>query len=83
MSDLRAVAEELGFTEVRTLLQSGNLVFEAKGKRAALERALEAALKRQRGIETDFLVRSAKEWRRSSRPIRFPTRQSASRAACW
>ena len=61
MSDLRAVAEGLGFTNVRTLLQSGNLVFEAKGKPAALERALEAALKRERGIETDFLIRGAKE----------------------
>ena len=61
MSDLRAVAEGLGFTNVRTLLQSGNLVFEAKSKPAALEGALEAALKQQLGIETDFLIRSAKE----------------------
>ena len=62
MSDLRAVAEELGFTEVRTLLQSGNLVFEAEGKKApALEGALKAALKKHHGIETDFLVRSANE----------------------
>ena len=62
MSDLRAVAEGLGFTEVRTLLQSGNLVFEAEGKKApALEGALKAALRKHHGIETDFLVRSAKE----------------------
>jgi uncharacterized protein (DUF1697 family) len=61
MADLRAVAEGLGYEEVATLLQSGNLVFGAKGKPAALERALEAALKQARGIETDFLVRSARE----------------------
>jgi uncharacterized protein (DUF1697 family) len=61
MADLRAVAESLGYGAVKTLLQSGNLVFDAKGKAAALESALEAALKTKLGIETDFLVRSAKE----------------------
>ena len=62
MTDLRAIAERLGLTDVRTLLQSGNLVFDSKGKKAAaLEAALKAALKQHRGIETDFLVRSAKE----------------------
>jgi len=62
MSDLRAVAEALGFTAVRMLLQSGNLVFEARARKAAeLERGLEAALKQHLGIETDFIIRSAKE----------------------
>jgi len=62
MSDLRAVAERLGCTNVRTLLQSGNLVFEAKGgKAAALEGALEAALKKEFGLETALIMRSAKE----------------------
>jgi len=61
MADLRAVAAGLGFTEVRTLLQSGNLAFVAKGKASALEGALKAALKQHHGIETDFLVRSARE----------------------
>jgi uncharacterized protein (DUF1697 family) len=61
MADLRAVAEGLDFTNVKTLLQSGNLVFESKGKKAAaLESALEAALKK-RGMETDFMIRRADE----------------------
>ena len=62
MADLRAVAEGLGFGGVHTLLQSGNLLFDSKGKKApALEGALKAALKHHHGIETDFLVRSATE----------------------
>jgi uncharacterized protein (DUF1697 family) len=61
MADLRKLAEGLGFTNVRTLLQSGNLVFEAAAKKApALENALEAALKSQ-GMETDFMVRRTDE----------------------
>src|SRR5690242_15394195 len=62
MADLRAIAEGLGYGGVKTLLQSGNLVFEAKGRPAALESALEAALAKQRGISTDIMVRSASEW---------------------
>jgi uncharacterized protein (DUF1697 family) len=62
MAELRKVAEGLGYGEVTTLLQSGNLVFDAKGKADALERALEAALKRHLGFETDFMVRGAREW---------------------
>jgi uncharacterized protein (DUF1697 family) len=61
MADLRKLGEGLGFTNVKTLLQSGNLVFDAGAKKApALESALEAALK-QHGIETDFMVRRADE----------------------
>jgi uncharacterized protein (DUF1697 family) len=62
MADLRKVAEGLGYGAVKTLLQSGNLVFDAKGKTDALERALEGALKQQLGIATDFMVRGAEEW---------------------
>jgi uncharacterized protein (DUF1697 family) len=63
MAELRKVAEGLGYGEVKTLLQSGNLVFDTRGKTDALERALEAALKQQLGIETDFMVRDARAWR--------------------
>ncbi len=62
MAELRKVAEGLGYGPVKTLLQSGNLVVDAKGTADALERALEAALQRQLGIATDFMVRGAREW---------------------
>ena len=35
MAALRELAAGLGFTNVTTLLQSGNLVFESRGKSAA------------------------------------------------
>lgn len=41
MSDLKATCEALGFTNVRTLLNSGNVIFEAKKSDALkLEKAL-------------------------------------------
>src|SRR5206468_8440174 len=59
VADLRHVAEGLGFTNVRTLLQSGNLVFDSGAQKAsALESALEAGLKKH-GMGTDFMVRRA------------------------
>ncbi|MCM3880514.1 MAG: DUF1697 domain-containing protein [Vicinamibacterales bacterium] len=62
MSDLRELAAGLGMKDVRSLLQSGNLVFRA-GSRATsrLEHDLERAVKKL-GVETDFFVRSASEW---------------------
>jgi uncharacterized protein (DUF1697 family) len=63
MSDLKATAEGCGLTNARTLLQSGNLLFEAKSKgSAALERLLEGALSKELELTTPVVVRSASEW---------------------
>jgi uncharacterized protein (DUF1697 family) len=62
MAGLRAWAEDLGLRDVRTLLQSGNLVFRGAAKTgAALEAMLEAAAKRGLGLDTDIHVRTAAE----------------------
>src|SRR3989449_3166749 len=64
MADLRDLLTELGLTDVRSLLQSGNLVFGANGRTAAqLERLLEAEAEQRLGLQTDFFVRTAKEWK--------------------
>jgi uncharacterized protein (DUF1697 family) len=63
MSALRAVLEATGFGDVRTVLQSGNVVFTSSRRSAAsLERASERTLQARLGIETDVFVRSADEW---------------------
>lgn len=62
MAGLRALAEELGWRDVATYIQSGNLVFTAAGKAPALEVRLEQALAKHFGFEVPTLVRSAREW---------------------
>lgn len=59
MARLRDIAASLGLEDVKTLLQSGNLVFSDPRSRtpAALENALEQALEKTLGITTEVYVR--------------------------
>jgi len=60
MADLRALMEGLGHANVRTLLNSGNAVFDAKsGTPKALANALRAAILDQCGVDCEVIVKSA------------------------
>lgn len=63
MAELKAVFEALGYTGVRTLLQTGNVIFQGEGDDAAVEAGVEAALAEHAGLVTEVLVRTADEWR--------------------
>jgi len=65
MSDLRAMLAKLGFEDARSILQSGNLIFGGYARASGeLEKLLEAEAGGKRlGLQADFLVRTAKEWR--------------------
>jgi uncharacterized protein (DUF1697 family) len=63
MADLQAFFEADGFSEVKTLLQSGNVVFKAKAaSAAALEKQLEKAAEKTFGRALDFFVRDGAAW---------------------
>lgn len=63
MADLKKVIEGMGFTEVRTLLHSGNIVLHGAAKSApAYERDIEAAVTKKFRVAIDCLVRTAGEW---------------------
>ncbi len=64
MSELRALASKLGMSNVRTLLQSGNLVFDSSRRDAAqLERLLEAEVALRFEWPIGVFVRTAEEWK--------------------
>jgi uncharacterized protein (DUF1697 family) len=64
MADLRQLLEALGFSNVRSLLQSGNLVFQSDRRAAAaLERLLEVETEKRLGVSVGYLVRTASEWK--------------------
>jgi uncharacterized protein (DUF1697 family) len=63
-SELREFATQLGLDDPRTLLQSGNLVFKSTARHTTdLERLLESEASARLRLETDFMVRSAADWR--------------------
>jgi uncharacterized protein (DUF1697 family) len=62
MPELKRCLEATGFSEVRTLLSSGNAVFCSRAaSRSALERKLEAAMKKHLGQAFMTFVRSVEE----------------------
>lgn len=62
MAALRELCVRLGWTNVATYIQSGNIVFEATGGGAALEAALEQAIESEFGLDVPVVVRSEAEW---------------------
>ena len=61
-AELKASVESLGFTDVKTLLASGNVVFTAdETDPAALEQALHDALFKATGLKSEIFVRSPEE----------------------
>lgn len=63
MAELRALVESLGYHDVKTLLNSGNVVFHGpKGKAAQAARAIEAALPGAFGFEAKLTVLDAAQW---------------------
>ena len=62
MAELKALAEDIGLAEPTTLLQSGNLVFDAGGKTpGAIETLLERAIAKAFKVETDVMVRTSRQ----------------------
>jgi uncharacterized protein (DUF1697 family) len=60
MADLRALMEDLGFSHVRTLLNSGNAVFDAKaGTADAHAKRLRAAILERAGVDCEVIVKTA------------------------
>ncbi len=65
MSDLKAMAESLGFRNARTLVATGNLVFKAEPQPiASVEAQLEAGFATAFGKHVDIIVRDADRWLR-------------------
>lgn len=61
MRQLVDIFELAGFADAWTYINSGNVVFEATGRRAEVEKRLEDALERTLGFEVTTFVRTSGE----------------------
>jgi uncharacterized protein (DUF1697 family) len=61
MAKLREALEEAGFADVRTHLQSGNVVLESKTKPEQTARQCERLIEAEFGLEIDVVVRTPSE----------------------
>lgn len=61
MADLRAAFEAEGFGDVRTYINSGNVLFVADSGRAGLEDRVEEMLRRRLGLGLVVVVRSRRQ----------------------
>ena len=67
MSDLKSLFGKLGFANVETYIQSGNVVFESdlKLSNADLEAKIEQAIIETFGFDVPVIIRTADEWAKS------------------
>ena len=63
MATLRDLCENLGWTKVRTYIQSGNIVFEAQGPENVHAADLETSLSALYPFPIPVMVRDADQWR--------------------
>lgn len=62
MSELRSLCAELGWVNVQTYIQSGNLTFRADAAAEYLENQLEQAIERRFGFSVAVVVRPGADW---------------------
>ena len=61
MKELAAICAGIGFEEVRTYINSGNVIFRSSRPEGELQEALEAELTRKTGREIDVVIRTIGE----------------------
>ncbi|MGD0587536.1 MAG: DUF1697 domain-containing protein [Thermoplasmata archaeon] len=78
MDALRTLLAQMGLEGVRTLLQSGNVVFRSHARDpAVLERQLQDRVARDLKVRTDFFLRSSEAWSSIVRANPFPREADA------
>lgn len=61
MNDLKLLCKQLGFENVETYIQSGNLIFNSDKPNSELENELEKMIANKFGFDVPIIVRSSEE----------------------
>ena len=80
MADLKSAVAELGFTDIATYLQSGNMVFQAPpAANSELSARIVEAIRVHARMDLAVMVRSSDEWRQIVERNPFPQASEAPR----
>jgi uncharacterized protein (DUF1697 family) len=80
MAELKAICEGLGFEDVKTYIQSGNVVFRSADSEKTAAEKLDAALGMRLSKKPGVMIRGRKEMAAIAGNAPFPM---PSRASCW
>ena len=69
MKRLKVLFESLGYSEVLTYINSGNVIFESGKKSSVVRREIGARLKKEFGFSIPVLVKTSREMQKISRAI--------------
>ena len=72
MAELRALCARLGWADVETYIQSGNVVFTAPGEAEAIEKTLEDAIGKAFRMDVPVMVRTLAHWSAYAESNPFP-----------
>jgi uncharacterized protein (DUF1697 family) len=72
MTELKAICEGLGFSDVKTYIQSGNVLFRSDEPEKTVEERLDEALGKTMGKRPGVMVRSRKELDKLAADAPFP-----------
>ena len=61
MADLKVMCQKLGWANVVTYIQSGNLIFDSEKQNSELEITLEKAISSRYGFDVPVIIRNARE----------------------
>jgi len=72
MAELKSICEEIGFTEVKTYIQSGNVVFRSADSEKAAGEKLDEALGKRLGKKPGVMIRSRRQMEMVAGNAPFP-----------
>jgi uncharacterized protein (DUF1697 family) len=72
MEALRQTCRDIGFGDVESYIQSGNLVLSAPGGAEAAATMLETAIEQRFGFAVDVVARTARQWAANAAGSPFP-----------
>lgn len=72
MAELRSLCTEIGWDDVQSYIQSGNLLFASANSPARLENQLEEAIEQRFDLQIPVIVRSSKDWHEYAGTNPFP-----------